>query len=76
MIKHKETCLEINGKQIVKLKSSSIKFKNDFKQLAVPFKIYADFESLLKEVRSSDKNNDSYTKKYQTHIFLAVLLIK
>ena len=76
MIKHKETCLDINGKQIVKLKSSSIKFKNGFKQLAVPFKIYADFESLLKGVRSSDKNNDSYTKKYQTHILLAVLLIK
>ena len=46
MQKHKETCLKINGKQTVKLRTGSIKFKNHFKQLAVPFKIYADFESL------------------------------
>ena len=41
LVKHKETCLKINGKQTVKLKSGSIKFKNHFKQLAIPFKIYA-----------------------------------
>ena len=35
-----------------------------FKKLAVPFKIYADFECILKGVKSSDKNNGSYTKKY------------
>ena len=27
LVKHKETCLKINGKQSVKLKSGSIKFK-------------------------------------------------
>ena len=37
LIEHKENCLIINGKQSVKLKSGSIKFKNHFKQLAVPF---------------------------------------
>ena len=47
LIEHKKTCLEINGKQTIKLRSGSIGFKNHFKQLAVPFKIYADFESLL-----------------------------
>ena len=67
LIKHKKTCLEINGKQTIKLRNSSIKFKNHFKQLAVPFKIYADFESLLKGVKSGNKNNTSYTKKYQAH---------
>ena len=46
LIKHKENYLIINGKQTVKLKSSSIRFKNHMKQLAVPFKIYADFECL------------------------------
>ena len=66
--KHKENCLIINGKQSVKLKSSSIEFKNYSKQLAVPFKIYANFESLLKGVQSSDKNNSSYTEKYHAHI--------
>ena len=56
-------------KRSVKLKSGSNKFKNYFKQLAVPFKIYADFESVLKEVHSNDNdNNASYTKEYQKQI--------
>ena len=33
------------------------------------FNIYADFESLLKRVRGSDKKNNTwYTEKYQKHI--------
>ena len=63
LIEHKENCLMINGKQSVKLKSGPISFKNYFKQLPVPFRIYADFECLLKGVESSDKNNGSYTEK-------------
>ena len=58
----------IYGKQSIKLKSGSIGFKNYFKQLAVSLKIYADFESVLKGVKSNDKNNASYTEKYQDHI--------
>ena len=58
----------INRKQSIKLKSGSIRFKNYFKQISVPFKIYADFECLLKGVQSSDENNSSYTEKYQDHI--------
>ena len=68
MIEHKENCLIINGKQSLKLQSGSISFKNYFKQLPVLFKIYADFECVLKGVKSSDKNNVSYTEKYQDHI--------
>ena len=68
MVKHKENCLIIKGKQSVKLKSGSISFKNYFKQLPVPFKIYADFECILKGVRSSEKNNGLYTEKYQDRI--------
>ena len=68
LIEHKENCLIINGKQSVKLKSGSINFKTNFKQLPVPFKMYADFECILKGVKSSDKNNGSYTEKYQDHI--------
>ena len=56
------------GKQTIKLKSASIGFKNYFKQLAVPFKIYDDFESFLKGVKSNDKNNVSYTENNQKHI--------
>ena len=58
----------INGKQSVKLKSGSIRLKSYFKQLAVPIKIYADFECLLKGVQSSDKNDSSYTEKCEDHI--------
>ena len=67
LIEHKETCFKTNGKQSIRLNSGSV-FKNYFKQLAVPFKIYADFESVLKGVKSSDKNNSSYTEKYHDHI--------
>ena len=68
LIDYKENCLIISGKQSVKLKSVSISFKNYFKQLPAPFKIYADFEWILKGVKGSDKNNCSNTEKYQTHI--------
>ena len=68
LIQHKENCLVINGKQSAKLKSGSYSFKNYFKQLPVPFKIYGDFECILKGVKSSDKNNGSNTEKYQAHI--------
>ena len=52
---HNEYCLIINGKQTAKLKKSSISFKKYFKQLAVLFKFYADFECILKGVKSSHK---------------------
>ena len=71
LIEHKENCLVINGKQNVKLSKGSISFKNYSKQLPGPFKVYADFECILsatKEVKNSDKNNTSYTEKYQDHI--------
>ena len=67
LIEHIENCV-INGKQSVKLKNGSISFKIYFKQSPVPFKIYADFECILKGVKSSDKNNGPYTEKYQAHI--------
>ena len=44
LIKHKEDCLSINGKQSVKLEKGIIEFEKFFKQIPVPFKIYPDFE--------------------------------
>ena len=61
LIKHKEDCLSINGKQSVNLEKGIIKFENYFKQLPVPFKIYADFECNLRDVEIDE---GSYTKKY------------
>ena len=63
--KHEEDCLSINGKQPVKLEEGIIEFENYFKQIPVPFKIYADFECNLRGVESYE---GSYTKKYQDHI--------
>ena len=68
LIEHKENCLIINGKQCVELISGSIRFKNYFKQLAVSFKIYSDFERLLKGVQSSYNKYSSYVEQYQYHI--------
>ena len=64
MIKHKEDCLSINGKQSVNLEKGTIEFKNYFKQLPVLFKIYADFECNL---RNLEIYEGSYTKKYHEH---------
>ena len=68
LIEHKENCLIINGKQNLKLKSVSISFKNYFKQIPVPFKIYADCECILRGVKRSDKNNGSYTEIDQDQV--------
>ena len=72
LIKHKENCLSINGKQSVKLEKGTIKFENYFKQIPVPFKIYADFECNLRGVECYE---GSYTKNIKI-TFLVVLLIK
>ena len=71
LIEHKKDCLSINGKQNVRLKSGKTSSKNFHKQTSVPFKIYADFESILKKVKSDiseSDSNSSYTKKFQDHI--------
>ena len=57
LIKHKENCLSINGKQLVKLEKGIIKFENYFKEIPFPFKMYSDFECNLKSVEGS------YTKE-------------
>ena len=61
-------------KQSVKLEERIIKFENCFKQVPVPFNIYAEFECNLKTVKC---NEGSYTERPKTKtIFLVVLLIK
>ena len=70
LTEQKENCSIINAKQNVKLGKGSISFKNYSKQLSVRFKIYANFECILRPTSSqkvSDKNG-SYTEKYQDHI--------
>ena len=50
--RHKEVCLSINGAQSLRLEKGTIEFKNYFKQIPVPFKIYTDFECNLKSVEN------------------------
>ena len=69
LTEHKENCLVINGKQNVKLGKCSISFRSCSKQLSVPFKIYANFECILRPTLSKEvENNGSYTQKCQDHI--------
>ena len=72
LIKHKEDCLSINGQQSINLEKGTIEFKNYFKQLPVPFKIYADFECNLIDVENYE---GSYTKNIK-NTFVLVLLTK
>ena len=59
----------INGKDPLEWINDSIKFRNYFKQLAASFRIYANFEYNVKNVKSSNGgdrgNNTSYTEKNQ-----------
>ena len=65
MTEHKEVCLSINGAQSARVEKGKNEFKNSFKQISVPFKVYADFGCNLKSVESYE---GSYSKKYQDHI--------
>ena len=69
LLEHGEFCLKIIGGQNVKLEKGFLEFKNYSRQIPVPFKIYADFERLLKGC-DSGINNDcfSYTSKHQDHV--------
>ena len=55
----------INGKQSVKLEKWIIEFGNNYQQIPVPFKFYADFEYNLK---GDESYKGFYTKKYQDHV--------
>ena len=50
LTKHKEDCFSINGVQCAELEKGIIEFRNHFKQIPVPFKIYANFESNLESL--------------------------
>ena len=52
LTKHREVSLSINGTQSVRLEKGTIEFKNYFKRIPVPFKIYVDSECNLKSVES------------------------
>ncbi|XP_065658700.1 uncharacterized protein LOC136083224 [Hydra vulgaris] len=49
--------------------NSTMQFTNHNKSMRVPFVVYADFESFIKQIETCEPNpNESYTKQYQKHI--------
>ena len=62
----KEVYLKVHGEQAVKLEKGTIELKYYFKQIPVSFKIYADFECILKNVKS---NEGSCTKNIKITFF-------
>ena len=71
LIKHKEDCLSINGRQSVDVQEGIIKVENYSKQLPVSFKIYADFECHLQ-----DTEIKALARKNIMIMFLAVMRIR
>ena len=67
LTEHKIVCLSINGAQSVRLEKGTIEFKSYFKQVAVSFKIHADFECNLEIV-------ESYEEFYSKNIKVKFLL--
>ena len=65
LVKHKEIWLKRNDKQTVHLKCGFIELKNYSRKIPAPFKIYDDFDCILKSI-SSNKGFDP--EKCQDHI--------
>ena len=73
---YEEYCLKINGKQNLKLGKRFIEFHNFNKMVPAPFKIYANFECLLKNVDDIGINNEGNHSLLNIKIkFLVVFLI-
>ena len=67
--KHKEYCYNNECVKILMPPPGTfLRFKNFLHSEKAPFAIYADFESLIKNMDNCDPDpNKSYTKKYQKH---------
>ena len=70
LTEHKKVCLSINGAQSERLEKGTIEFKNYFKQVPVPFKVYTNSECNLESVESYE---GSYSKNIKI-TFIVVLL--
>ena len=69
--RHMTDCFKINGKQRIMMhkKGEHVKFKNFERKIKSPFKIYADFESiLLPEDNGKQNPEESSTNKYQKYV--------
>ena len=67
--------MSINDKESVKLQKGIIEFENHFKQITVPFKIYADFECNIKGVECYEGFSIKKIKITFIVVLLTMLLI-
>ena len=70
LTEHKEVCLSINGVQSVRLEKGTTEFKNYFKQIPVPVKVYVGFKCNLKRAESYQS---SYSKNIRVTFFVVFL---
>ena len=66
LTKHVYNCLTINGKQAINMpkeRENILKFNNFYKQQAVPFVIYADFEAITKRFKVVNLTMINHTLK-------------
>ena len=67
--RHKSDCLVVNGEQRVKLDSGYVEFENYSNKVRVSFKIYADFECILKKCDNVEVVCDSsWNVKESNHV--------
>ena len=67
--RHKDDCLIANVEQRVKLDGGYVEFKNYSNKMRVPFKIYADFECILKKCDNVIGSCDSsWSVKESEHV--------
>ena len=74
LAEHKKVCLNINGAQSVRLEKGTIEFKNHFKQIPVPFKVYANFECNLETVESDDGSSQKVLRSHSLYFCLQACL--
>ena len=67
--------MKIDGEQAVKSKKGTIEFKNYCKPVPVPFKVYTNFEFILKGVESNAGSCTKNTKVTFVVVFLTNLFV-
>ena len=67
---HKQSCEQFEAERIdMPKEGSKCKFKNMNRSMEVPFRIYADFESILKPLETVKQDETKrFTEKYQKHV--------
>ena len=76
---HVNNCLTINGAQAINMPKQGeniLKFNNFYKQLPVPFVIYADFEAITKRYKVANKVKRWRMKRIRDHTPKPIRLTK